>query len=73
MAMSVPGFQGVGHVPYGEDVEAVAGAVRPRDLEEKTQGDQSGRQKPPVDLGLGCSAILPGQYWARNYYLLWVA
>ena len=29
----VPWFQGVGHVADGEDVEAVAGAVRPRDLE----------------------------------------
>ena len=42
MAMSVPGFEGVGHVSYGEDVEAVAGAVRPRDLVERIQGDQSG-------------------------------
>ena len=43
MAISVPWFEGVGHVSYGEDVEAVAGAVRPRDLEEKMQGDPSGR------------------------------
>ena len=25
------------------------------------QGDNSGQRKPPVDLDLGCSAILPGQ------------
>ena len=43
MVISVPGFEGVGHVSYGEDVEAVAGAVRPRDLEERTQGDTSGQ------------------------------
>ena len=25
------------------------------------QGDKSGRRKPPVDLDLGCSTIMPGQ------------
>ena len=34
----IPGFQGVGHVAYGEDVEAVTGAMRPRDLEESGRG-----------------------------------
>ena len=28
------------------------------------QGDRSGRSKPPIDLDLGCSTMLPGQWVA---------
>ena len=31
------------------------------DFESYREGDNSGCRKPPVDLDLGCSALLPGQ------------
>ena len=61
-------------IPYVANDELLAALAKVGYL----QGDPSGWLKPPVDLdlGLGCCAILPGQYVAtevekNGLYMVW--